>query len=499
VIERKIDLDYLDKIERLLEAIIAVNIEKNYFNLLDTILIKMMDISDADAGTLYIIEDNKLHFRIMRNITLNIHQSAYDKIDLPPIVLDPDNITNVCAYAAIKNEPFAIDDVYTSTVFDFTGPKKYDKITGYRTQSMLSLPLTATENEMPKVIGVIQLLNSTDIETGIVKPFEDIDDPPLLPSLASISANALANLLHAQEIKDLFNSFVKVMTKAIDERSPFNVNHTKNVAIYAERFIGYLNSRFSPGHEFYFNQNRKDQLVMACLLHDIGKIITPLAVMDKPDRLGSQMEIVKYRFVIKRYQIVNDYLTGKLSAEQHETDLKELADALALIDSVNTPGFLSDEKLEQVKKLADITYIDENGEITPVLTPENMDALTIRKGTLTHNEIEIMHEHVSVTSRLLSEMKFNQYYKDVRHWAECHHEFLNGTGYPRKLKGSEVTTEICILTMIDIYEALTARDRPYKPMMPVDKALDILLSDAADGKLHKELVELFIESKVWEI
>jgi len=496
--ELNLDIAYIEKIERLLEAIIAVNIEKDYFNLLNTILIKMMDISDADAGTLYIIEDNQLHFRILRNISLNIHQSAYDKIDLPPIILDPDNITNVCAYAAIKNEPLAINDVYKSTVFNFDGPKKYDKITGYRTQSMLNLPLTATENEISKVIGVIQLLNSTNWETGIIKPFEDINDPPLLPSLASISANALANLLHAKEIKDLFNSFVKVMTKAIDERSPFNINHTNNVAMYGERFIRYLNNKFSPAHEFYFDKIRKDQFIMACLLHDIGKIVTPLEIMDKPDKLGSQLEIVKYRFAIKRYQIENDYLSGKSNAQQLEINMKELDNALTLIESINNPGFLPDDKLEQVKKLSDIMYINETGEITPILTPQNMDALTIKKGTLTDKEIEIMHEHASVTSRLLSQMKFNPYYKDVKYWAESHHEFLNGTGYPRKLAGNDLTTEICILTIIDIYEALTARDRPYKPVTPSDKALSILSSDAAGGKLHKELVDLFIESKVWE-
>jgi HD-GYP domain-containing protein (c-di-GMP phosphodiesterase class II) len=475
-----------------------VNSEKNYLNLLNIILIKMMEISGADAGTLYILEDDRLHFRILRNISLNIFQSAYDKIDLPPITLDRDNIDNMCAYAAVKNKPVSVDDVYESEEFNFSGPKNYDKITGYRTRSMLSLPLTKTENGIDTVIGVIQLINAIDRRTGEVRPFEDIDDPPLLPSLAGISANALASLMHTKEIKELFNSFVKVMTKAIDERSPYNVNHTNNIAIYGERFTDYLNSRFAAPHEFHFSENRQEQLVMAGLLHDIGKIITPLEIMDKPDRLGSQLETIKYRFEIKRCQTENNYLKGGISRQEYENKLEELAGALALIESVNTAGFLPGAKLEEIRTLAGITYLNEAGEETPVLSDFNMESLTIVKGTLTEGERNIMQEHASVTSRLLSQMSFNEYYKDVKKWAESHHEFLDGSGYPHGLSGSDVTTEMCILSIVDIYDALTARDRPYKKAVPVEKALDILGEMVKEGKLHPELVSLFNESKIWQ-
>lgn len=496
---KKYDQSYIEKIESLIHAVTAVNSEKNYYNLLNIILIKMMEISSADAGTLYILDDNKLHFRIVRNISLNIFQSAYDKIDLPPIVLDPDNIDNMCAYAAIKNKLVSVEDVYESSEFNFSGPKNYDKITGYRTCSMLSLPLAKTEDGIDTVIGVIQLINSIDKQTGGVKAFDDIDDPPLLPSLASISANALANIMHTKEIKELFNSFVKVMTKAIDERSPYNVNHTNNIALYAEHFTNYLNAQFPASHKFYFNENRQEQLIMAGLLHDIGKIITPLEIMDKPDRLGSQLEIIKYKFEIKRHQIENSHLKGELSQEEYKNNLQELAYALTLIESANTAGFLPGDKIEEIKKLGSIAYINEAGNATPVLTDYNMESITIVKGTLTNSERNIMQEHASVTSRLLSQMHFNEYYKDVKRWAESHHEFLDGTGYPRGLTGDEVTTEMCILTIVDIYDALTARDRPYKKAVPIEKALAILTDMVKEGKLHEELVGLFIESKVWEL
>ena len=495
----KYNATYIEKMERILEAILAVNSEKDYFKLLDTILTKMMEISDADAGTLYILEDNKLHFRIIRNISLNIFRGAYDKIDLPPITLDPGNITNVCAYAAIKNKPLAIDDVYASTEFNFDGPKRYDKRTGYRTQSMLTLPLTATEDGADKVIGVMQLLNSTDRAAGTVKPFEDVDDPPLLPSLASISANALANLLHAKEIKELLNSFVRVMSKAIDERSPYNVDHANNVAASGEKFVDYLSSRFACPHEFHFTEGRREQFIMAALLHDIGKIITPLEIMDKPDRLGRRLEAVNLKFEVKKYQLKSDYLGCAIGEHEYKNKTREIGEALALIEYVNTSELLSDDKLEQVKKLKEITYLDEKGEPAPLLTPSDINALSIRRGTLTRDEYGIMQEHVAVTSRLLAEMNFSRYYKDVKRWAENHHELLDGSGYPHGLSGDDLSTEMCILTILDMYDALTAHDRPYKRAMTHEKAVDILKLMAKAGKLHEELLDLFIESKLEEV
>ena len=483
--------------EKILDIITAFDSEKDYFKLLNVILTKMMEISDADAGTLYILEDGRLHFKIIRNITLDIFQSEEDKINLPPITLDENNIVNVCAYSAIKNEIVMIDDVYENGEFNFSGPKRYDEITGYRTQSMLVMPLTASDNGIVKIIGVIQLINSADKETGGIKPFDNIYEPPVLPSLANISANALANLLHSREIKELFNSFVKVMTKAIDERSPYNVNHTNNVAMYAERFCYYLNSRFPAGHELYFSENRREQLVMAGLLHDIGKIITPLEIMDKPDRLGARLDIIGYKFELKRCQLEIELLKNIISQAEYNNYINELDTSLELIKSVNTAGFLSDDLLARVKLLEKIKYFNENQEPEAILTPSDMEALTTRKGTLTKDEYKIMQEHASVTSRLLGEMAFNEYYKNVRSWAESHHEFLDGTGYPKGLAGSDVTVEMCILTILDIYDALTANDRPYKKAVPAEKALEILKSMADEGKLHGELTRLFNESNVW--
>lgn len=484
-------------VTKLLEVILAFNSEKNYFDLLVIILTKMMEITGADAGTLYISEDNKLFFRIMRNISLNVFETG--EINLPPIVLDENNINNISAYAALKNEVISIDDVYSDDRFNFSGPKDYDKITGYRTKSMLVFPLTTFERKHggndSGVIGVIQLMNAINPQTGEAESFEDFLKIPILPALANISASALANVLYAEELKRLFNSFIAVMTGAIDERSPYTKNHTSNVAAYCDSFVKFLRRKFPEGHEYYFDERRREQLIVAATLHDVGKIITPSEIMDKPDRLGMAANDVKYKFQLKACQTENLFLAGKITRDEYDQMTADLKNAEELIEKTNTSGFLKDEDIARVKALSAITYTDFTGETVPLLSDYEMDALTIRSGTLTQTEREIMQEHVSVTARLLAKMAFNKYYEDVPLWARSHHEYKDGTGYPSGISDNEVTTEMSILAMVDIFDALTANDRPYKKAVSQDKAFGILIRMAEEGKFQKDMVELFVDSK----
>jgi HD-GYP domain-containing protein (c-di-GMP phosphodiesterase class II) len=455
-----------------------------------------MEITDSDAGTLYMVEGDELRFRILKNNTLKIYKSAEDTIDLPPIVLDKNNISNVAAYTAINNEVVSIDDVYASDRFNFTGPKNYDRLTGYRSTSFLTLPLTATLDSTDEVLGVIQLLNATDRATGQAVPYGDVNDPPVLPALSTIAANTLANLLYTTEIRQMLNSFVEVLTQAIDERSPYNRHHTQNVSMFCDKFTQFLSRRFPPGHPYHFDEEHRSQVIMAAMLHDIGKIITPLDIMDKADRLSHQLPAVRYRFEIKRHQLEIALLTGKLSQIDYENEKAALTDALAKVEAANTAGYLPDERIAELKELARLSYTDPEGRPAPLLDDDNIDAITIQKGTLTDSEREIMKQHVSLTIRLLSKMKFPKVFRDVPLWAGGHHEFLDGSGYPPMT--SDITIEMCILTITDIFDALIANDRPYKKGVPVDKALGILREMADDGKLHKEMVALFAESKIWE-
>jgi len=489
------ELKYQAKVDKVLEAIHAVYSEKDSFALLNTMLITMMELSSADAGTLYTVKDNKLTFSIMRNNSLDVFLTAYEKIDYSPIALDPNNIENICAYTALKNEIVAIDDIYSNSEFNFDGTKKYDQLIGYHTKSMLSLPLIKIENGIEEVIGVIQLLNAIDDKTGEIVPFEDVYTSPFLLPLMSISANVLSTIVHAQEMNELLDSFVNVMTQAIDERSTYNKNHTKNVANTVAEFCRFLGEKFPKEHRLHFNKNRIDQIFMACMFHDIGKIITPLEIMDKSDRLGRELEVIKLRFEIKEKELECDYLRGTLSKEDYEKSLNDLMDSLALVIKANTIPCVTDTMLEQIHKLANLKYTDKSGESISLLTPLNMESLLVKIGTLTDSEKEVMKEHVSVTSRLLDEMVFSGYYKDVPTWAKSHHEYRDGSGYPKGLLADDISLEANIITILDIYDSLIASDRPYKGPMPSDEAMEILKSMAGEGKLNSELVELFIESK----
>jgi len=481
-------------LNKLFEIILAFNSETSYFGLLEAILSKLMGLTNADAGTLYIADGNLLRFKIMRNNTLGTYQSAYETINLPPVLLDEKNIENVSAYCAINNEVISVDDVYYSDRFNFSGPKKYDQITGYRTGSMLVLPLSTTEGD---VIGVLQLMNSIDGETGTFTSFEGLCDLSILQALANISANALSNIIYAKEIEDLFSSFVRVITAAIDERSSYTTNHTQNVAMYCERQTDYMRTIYPEGHPFHFNDKEKQQLIMAAFLHDMGKLITPLEVMDKADRLSARREVILLRFALRRSQLETAYAKGELSAEAYEAEIQALNDARTLSESANVANFLPPETLEKVRSLAQITYRDDIGADVPIFDDNDMDAITVQKGTLTDSERFTMQEHVVITGRLLDQMGFDKHYTQVPFWARSHHEFLDGTGYPLGLTDKGLCPQIFVLTIADIFDALAANDRPYKKAIPTDKALGILRQMADEGKLHMELVERFSESMDW--
>ena len=486
-------------IRQIFDVVLAFNSELRYEEMLNLILTKMMEITCSDAGTLYILEDGKLHFRIIKNDTLGIHRKADETIDLPPIELDKNNIENVSAYTAINNEVVVIEDVYKESArFNFSGPKNYDKITGYRTCSMLVLPLASYWNNNVEILGVIQLINATDPVTKKVGSYGNIFSPPVIPALANVAANTLANLMHIREIRLLFNSFVSAMVQAIDERSKYNSNHTKKVAALCTSFALYLNSRFPGGHLYHFDEVNLEELTMAAMLHDIGKILIPLSVMDKTDRLGERLPIIRSCFEIKYLQLENDFLKDHISYEVYLQESERFKEALKLVESSATTGFITDKIASEIQQLSTLTYRSPSGNVVPILETSDIESLLIRKGTLTNSERQIMQEHASTTHRILQNIAFKKYYKNVGVWAGSHHEFLDGSGYPAGLKGNSIAPEICIITIMDIFEALTANDRPYKKAMTVDKAIEIISEMAEDGKLHQELVGLFKESKVWD-
>ncbi len=470
--------------EELLEMGILLTIEKNHNCLFELIMENAMNITNCDGGTLYLYEDGELHFKIMRTISLNIFQGGNgETIDMPPVPLREEN---VCAYSAIHEEIINIADVYHSEKFDFSGPQKYDALTGYHTQSMMVIPLKNRDGEL---IGVLQLINA--MEDGKIVPF-DPDYEKAVMSLASQASISISNLRYLKEIKDMMYSYVGTMATIIDERTPYNGSHTKNVTEYTSGFVDYLNQEHAAGRfREYFDENRKEQLVMAASLHDIGKMSIPLSIMNKSTKLVRRLDdiVMKYRLLKSYYKI--DFYEERISKEEYEEACRYLTEAEELVRKVNELPDLPEELEPRIRELAEKKYRSADGEEIPYLNEEEAECLLIKRGTLTPAERKVMESHVVITSHILSMVNFSTHYSNVPRWAGAHHEFLDGSGYPNHLTAEQMPTEIRILSLVDIFEALIAVDRPYKKPMSLDKAFGILTSMAQEGKLDQELVEKF--------
>ena len=476
-----------DTLQKVLNIGIAFSKEKNRERLLDRILTAAMDITQCDGGTLYIRVEDALEFRIMITRSLGIHQGGgKGTTTLPPVPLSE---KNVCACGVIYRKLINIPNVYENENFDFSGPKKYDAMTGYHTQSMLVVPL---EDDRGHIIGVLQLINAQD-EKGKVVPFR-LEYEQILLALGSQAAICLTNMNYAVQVQEMLASYIKVMSTAIDARTPYNANHTKNMVLYATRFLDWLKVH-EP--DLAFDAKKRQEFLVSVWMHDIGKLITPIEIMDKQDRLAANYPLVMDRMERIRLLTRIAQLEGRMSDADAAETIQATLDAQKLVDSINKAGFLPDEQIAAVEDLAARTFTEEDGSVHNWLTKQEKEQLQIRKGTLTDGERAVMQDHVRKTRMMLEQMTLGDDYKDVLIWASEHHELLNGSGYPQGLKGEQICREVRLLTILDIFEAMTAADRPYKKPMPADHALKIMHSMADGGQLDPELLGLFEQSQAW--
>ena len=481
------------EVKKILNVGVLLSSERNLNKLLEKILISVMEISHCGAGTLYLLEQEKLHFVIMRNNTMKTYAGGDGKRpDIPPVPLSREN---VCALALMDGRTINIADVRNCSEYNLSGSVKYDSMTGYYTKSMLTVPM---QNRKGEKLGVLQLLNAMDAD-GNICPFPD-EMALVLQSVASQAAITIQNVRYIDEIKELFHSFVRVFASAIDERSPYNGNHTRHMAAFGEKFIDYINAKAQEaGKEILFDSIHKEELLMSIWLHDVGKLVIPLEIMDKPARLLSEQHSeFLHRMEVLRLLSEIDSLSGK--CDNLDDLIYEIKKAEELIESVNdAKHYVTDEDIKALRQLTKRTYTDKNGEVKHWLTEDEYNMLSIRKGTLSDNEREIMESHVVLTEKLLSQIQFSKELSHVREWASAHHEYLSGDGYPKHLSGNEIPVEVRILTILDIFDALTADDRPYKPGMSIEKALSVLKDMAEnEGKLDKALTDSFIKSHCWE-
>jgi len=470
-------------LQQILDVGIALTAEKDPNKLLNLIVETAMEMTSSDGGTLYILKDGELHFRIMKTLS-----KGYDRgrdgevIDIPPAALRKENI---CSYAAISKESLNIADVYESDLFDFSGPKKYDEMNGYRTKSMVAIPMIDKDDE---VIGVMQLINATD-EAGNIRVFDE-QEVRVLMALASQTAISLSNMAYVEEISAQMWSFTEAMTEAIDARTPYNASHTRKVALYSGMLVDYINKLYESGEEsHHFERDHKDQIVLAAFLHDIGKMIIPIEVMNKQTRLAGHKKEIEDRLTIIGLKFQVDNLKGILSDSDYIMWQQRIEETSKLIAEADAAGFLPDDMLEKLGTVFEYKYCNEKeGEELPFFTEEEKMCLQIRKGTLTAEERSIMESHVVMTERILSKVHFNKSFAMAPVWAAQHHECINGKGYPKGIAGDDLGIEARILAVADICDALLATDRPYKKPLPKEKAFAIMEDMAANGMIDSTIV-----------
>lgn len=477
-----------NKLEKVVEIGTLLSSEKDNDVLLLKVVETSMDITNADGGTLYLLNDGKLDFKVLINRSKETCLISKDShLDIPSVDI---NGKNVCAAAARERKLINIADCYNDKDYDFSGAKKYDEMNTYLTKSVLVIPLI---DEYDEIVGVLQLINSID-KKGEIIPFKK-DDEKTLSALANQASMAIMNSSYSQKINDLLYGFIKVMSVGIDERTPYNVNHTKNMVNFAEKFFQYENAN---NGKYKVDYNKSREILMSIWLHDIGKILTPLDIMNKDSRLGDAINEVENRFKRRDLLLRLQFAQKSISELEYQALEKERVDQLVFVKLVNKAGFLNDELKNQLDELSKKTYIELDGSEVPILTSEEIYQLNILKGTLNREERNIMEGHVSMTQKFLSQLKFPKHYSNIPVYAGNHHEFLDGTGYPNHLTEKDLPWPCRLITILDIFEALTAKDRPYKKPFTAEKALEILDDMANNGKLDKEIISEFKNAESWK-
>jgi HD-GYP domain-containing protein (c-di-GMP phosphodiesterase class II) len=504
---------------RALSAVgIALSAEKDERRLMELIVQSAKQLTNADGGTFYSrTEDDQLKFEIMHTDTLGIHMGGTSgiPIDLPNIPLfDKDGTPNhkmVAAKAAVTGKTVNIRDAYNAPDFDFSGTRAFDETTGYRSKSFLTVPLRNHEDE---VIGVLQLINAVSRDSGGLVSFS-IADQELVMSLASQAATVLTKERLIKEHRSLFEAFIELMAAAIDDKSPYTGGHCRRVPELTLMLAdAAAETQYGPLKDFTMSEDDRYELKIAGWLHDCGKVTTPEHVVDKATKLETifdRIHIINARFEVLKRDAEIRVLKEKLEARENGKRIneKKLDKALAAeleqlerdreflnVCNVGTE-FMAKEDQERVERIGAYTLVDASGTETTLLSDEEIYNLNIEKGTLTPEEREIINHHIVTTIKMLESLPYPKNLRRVPEFACGHHEKMDGTGYPRGLTREEMSVQARIMGIADIFEALTADDRPYKPAMPISEALRVLGGMKLNNHIDPDLFDVFIRKKVY--
>ena len=555
-------------LKRLIDIGLALSAEKNSESLMERILLEAKSLSNADGGTLYLKDGEHLEFEIIRTDSLNIAQGGTTgkHITLPPVPLyfgKKPNMAQVASNAAISGNTINIEDAYEADGFDFSGTKAFDAGTGYRSKSFLTVPL---KNHQEDCIGVLQLLNAMDPDTGDVIAFSQ-EIQPLIEALSSQAAVALENQQLLESQKKLLESFIELMASAVDAKSPYTGGHCQRVPELTKMIAAKLcESDEEKFVNFDLNEDEWYELHIAGWLHDCGKVTTPEYVVDKATKLETitdRIHEIRTRFEVLKRDAEIKYLKGVVQDSSKANDLKKqfdeeianLDDDFAFIAESNVGGeFMAPDRIERVHAIAQREWLrtldDRVGianeelmrrekfpaselpvkvklledrpdhvvewDVIPhAANPDNpygfdlnvpekkynlgeVHNLCIKKGTLTEEERFKINDHIVQTIVMLEQLPFPEHLKRVPEYAGGHHETLIGTGYPKKLDSSNMSIPARVMAIADIFEALTASDRPYKKAKSLSEAIKIMTFFVKDQHIDADIFEIFLRSGVYQ-
>ncbi|HEY9101053.1 HD domain-containing phosphohydrolase, partial [Chitinimonas sp.] len=495
--------ELMQRLDKLNAVGVALSAERDIGRLVELILCAAKDLVDADAGTLYLVNGDQLEFEIVRTDTLGIALggSTGKRPPMPPIPLHlPDgtpNTSTVVGCAALLGQTINIPDAYEAVGFDFSGTRRFDAANGYRSKSFLTVPMRNHENA---IIGVLQLINALDAERQI-EGF-NAEDQQLVESLASQAAIALTNRQLINQLESLFEALINLINTAIDDKSPYTGGHCERVPVLT-MLLAEATSRvdWGPYQDFQMSEKDRYELKIAGLLHDCGKITTPVHVVDKATKLETifdRMTLLDTRFEVLRRDAEIARLKGELDEPGHAALLARYADDQAFLRRANIGGeFMRPEDQERVRQIAAYGWTDANCQPMPFLSADEVENLSIARGTLTAAERQVINHHIEVTIRLLEALPWPKHLLNVPEYAGGHHERMDGKGYPRGLTREQMSVQARMMGIADIFEALTARDRPYKPGKTLSESLGILARMTRDQHVDADLFEVFVREKVY--
>ena len=514
------DADLIRRLTELNQIGIALSREKDLDRLLEVILVAAKQITNADGGTLYRKHgERELRFEIMRTDSLGIAMGGTTGKPVPfaPVRLYEDdgglNNSMVVAYAVLHDQTVNIADAYTEQGFDFSGTKAFDSRTGYRSRSFLTVPMKNHEDE---IIGVLQLINATDRATGEIVAFSAADQN-LAESLASQAAVALTNRLLINQLEELFESFIRLINAAIDDKSPYTGGHCQRVPALT-MMLAEAATRAGSGPLAGFAMSDKDryELKIAGLLHDCGKVTTPVHVVDKATKLQTiydRIGLLDTRFEVLRRDAQVRMLQAKVEAlesgnkgawpeleARYNAQIKQLDADREFIRLCNIGSErMAPEDQQRVFSIGTgYRWRDTDGnDDVPFLTHDEITNLTIRSGTLTDDERKIINHHIEVTIMMLESLPWPKHLKNVPEYAGGHHERMDGKGYPRGLTREQMSVQARVMGIADIFEALTAKDRPYKKGKTLTEALTILGRFKLNGHIDPDLFDVFIRERLY--